>query len=105
MDRVPRDSFRRRVPALLDVDTTLRRQHAEVLLRGPIKGERRVVLLRDVRRMFDPDPPDDMTLDVHAEDVRRVGANLGGVRRELDPAGLASPTDLDLRLHDDRIAG
>ena len=54
--------------------------------------------------MFDPDPPDDMTLDVHAEDVRRVGANLGGVRRELDPAGLASPTDLDLRLHDDRIA-
>ena len=87
-----------------DLDTALRRQHAEVLLRGAVERERRVVLLGDVGGTLDPQDVDDVTLDVHPEDVRRVRAALVGVGRELDAAGLASPADLHLRLDDDRIA-
>ena len=47
---------------------------------------------------------DDVTLDVQAEDVRRVRADLVGAGRELHAAGLAAPADLHLRLHDDRVA-
>ena len=57
---------------LLDLDAALRRQHPEVLLRGPVERERRVVLLGDVARLLDPDDVDDVALDVHAEDVARV---------------------------------
>ena len=89
---------------LLDLHAALRAQHAEVLLRGAVEGERRVVLLRDVGSVLDPDALHDMTLDVEAEDVARVGARFVGVGGELHAAGLAATTDLDLRLHHDRVA-
>jgi hypothetical protein len=46
-----------------------------------------------------------MALDVHAEDVARVLADLGLVVGELDAARLAATTDLHLRLDDDGIPG
>ena len=41
---------------------------------------------------------DDVALDVEPDDVGRVLARLGLVRRELDAAGLAASADLHLRL-------
>ena len=90
---------------LLDLDAALGRQHQQVLLRRPVEGEAGVVLLGDVGRVLDPDPLDDVALDVHPEDVPGVGAHLVGVVGELDAAGLAAAADLHLRLDDDRIAG
>ena len=90
---------------LLDVDTALGRQHQQVLLGGPVEREAGVVLLVDVGGVLDPHPLDDVALDVHAEDVPGVGAHLVGVVGELDAAGLAPATDLDLGLDDDRVAG
>ena len=55
--------------------------------------------------MLDPDPLDDVALDVHAEDVPGVRAHLVGVVGELDAARLAAAADLHLGLDDDRIAG
>ena len=89
---------------LLDLHATLRRQHAEVQLGGPVERERRVVLLGDVARLLDPDDLDDVALDVHPEDGLGVGARLVGVGRELDAARLAAATHLHLRLHDHRVA-
>ena len=48
---------------------------------------------------------DDVALDVHAEDVPGVEPDLVGVVGQLDAAGLAPATDLDLGLDDDRVAG
>ena len=73
-------------------------------LGGAVERERCVVLARDVARLLDPEPADDVTLDVEAEDVLRVQADLLGAGRQLHPAGLAAPADEHLRLHDDRIA-
>jgi hypothetical protein len=75
-----------------------------MLLRAPVEREGRVVLLRDVGCVLDPDDVDDVALDVHADDVPGVGAHLLRVRGELDAAGLAAPADLHLRLHHDGIA-
>ena len=105
IDRQARDRVGVLVGNRLDLDAALRAQHPEVLLRAAIERERRVVLLGDVGRVLDPDPLHDVALDVHAEDVAGVGANLVGVLGELDAAGLAAPADLHLRLDDDRIAG
>ena len=55
--------------------------------------------------MLDPHALDDVALDVHAEDVPGVGADLVGVVGELDAARLAAPADLHLRLDDDRVPG
>ncbi len=89
----------------LDLDTTLRRQHQQVLLGGAVEAERGVVLLGDVGRVLDPEHLDDVALDVHAEDVPGVETDLVGVVGELDAAGLAAPAHLDLGLHHDRVAG
>ncbi len=76
-----------------DLDTTLRREHPEVLLRGAVERERRVVYLGDVGRLLDPHHLDGVALDVHADDVGRVLAALVAVGRELDATRLAaSPT-------------
>ena len=45
-----------------------------------------------------------MALDVHAEDIGSVGADLVGVVGELDAPGLAPPADLHLGLDYDRVA-
>ena len=89
---------------LFDLDATLRRQHPEVELGGAVQRERRVVLLRDVARLLDPEDVDDVALDVEAEDGFGVRAAFIGVRGELDAAGLAAPADLHLRFDDDRVA-
>ena len=89
----------------LDLDATLGGQHQEVLLGRAVEGEAGVVLLVDVARVLDPDPLDEMALDVHAEDVPGVLADLVGVVGELDAAGLAAATDLHLGLDDDGVAG
>ena len=68
----------------------LRGQHAEVLLGRAVEGERRVVLLGDVRGVLDPEALDDVALDVEADDVLGVLLRLVGAPGELDPAGLAS---------------
>ncbi len=89
----------------LDLDAALGRQHQEVLLGGTVEREAGVVLLVDVGGVLDPDPLDEVALDVHPEDVPGVLADLGLVVGELDAAGLAAATDLHLRLDDDGIAG
>ena len=89
----------------LDLDATLGRQHQQVLLRAAVERERRVVLLGDVARALDPHSLDDVTLDVHAQDVGRVQSGLGGVVGQLDAAGLAAPADLHLGLDHDRVPG
>ena len=76
-----------------------------MLLGRTIEGERGVVLLGDVAGSFDPHPLDDVALDVHAQDVGGVQSGLGGVIGQLDAAGLATTTDLHLRLDDDRVPG
>ena len=55
--------------------------------------------------LLDPDALDDVALDVHAEDVAGVLADLGLVVGELDAAGLAAAADLHLGLDDDGVAG
>ena len=49
-------------------------------------------------------PLDGVALDVHAEDVAGVRADLVGVVGQLDAAGLAPPADLHLGLDHDRVA-
>ena len=105
VDVEPHDRVRILLGNRLDVDATLRRQHEKVLLRRPVEREAGVVLVGDVRRVLDPDPLDDVALDVHAEDVRGVGPHLVGVVGELDPARLAAAADLHLGLDDHRVAG
>ena len=90
---------------LLDVDAALRRQHQQVLLGRPVEREAGVVLLVDVGGVLDPHPLHDVALDVHAEDVAGVRADLVGVVGQLDAAGLAAAADLHLGLDDDRVAG
>ena len=90
---------------LLDVDPAPGGQHQQVLLGGAVEGEAGVVLLGDVGGVLDPQPFDDVTFDVHAEDVAGMGSHLVGIVGELDAAGLAAPADLDLGLDDDGISG
>ena len=87
----------------LDLDSTLCGQHEEVLLGGAIECEGRVVLLGNVGSVFDPHALDDVTLDVHAEDVSCMQAHLVCIRRELDATCLAATADLHLCLDDNRI--
>ncbi len=88
----------------LDLDTALLGEHAEVLLGRAVEGEACVVLLGDVGSDLDPHDVDRVALDVHAEDVAGVLAHLIGVVGELDTAGLAAATHLDLSLHHDGVA-
>ena len=107
VDRVDPD-LADRVRVLLgddfDLDAALRGEHPEVLLRGAVEREARVVLLVDVAGLLDPEDVDDVALDVEADDVGRVLAGFRLVRRELHAAGLAAPTDLHLRLQHHRVA-
>ena len=90
---------------LLDLDPALGRQHAQVLLGAAVEGEAGVVLAVDVRGVLDPQPLDHVALDVEAEDVAGVGAELGLVVGQLDAAGLAAAAHLDLGLDHHRVAG
>ena len=87
---------------LLDVDPALGREHVERLLRATVEGQRQVVLLRDLRRLLDPEPADDVATDVEPENLAGTRLGLVRARGELDPARLAPPAREDLRLDDDR---
>ena len=86
-----------------NLDATLRRQHQQVLLGGTVECERRVVLLFDVARVFNPHALDDMALNVHAQNVVGVEAGFFSVVRQLDAASFAASTNLNLCLHDDGV--
>ena len=90
---------------LLDVHAARGRQHAEVLFGAAIEGEAGVVLAFDVRGVLDPQPLDNVALDVEAEDVAGVGAELCFVVGQLHATGLAPSAHLDLCLDRDRVAG
>ena len=101
----PRDRVGVLLGDLLDLDAALRREHPEVLLRGAVERERRVVLLGDVARLLDPQRLDDVALDVHAEDVRRRACGTSSaLAASLMPPALPAPADLHLRLDHDRVA-
>src|SRR3546814_16601572 len=87
--RPPRST---RTDTLFPYPTLFRSREAGVVLRGDVGGE------------LDPHRLDRVALDVHAEDVRGVGAGLFGVVGELDAAGLATTSHLHLGLHDHRVA-
>ncbi len=89
---------------LFDVDAALGAEHHERLLGRAVEQHRGVVLGGDVRGVLDPQRADDVSLDVHAEDVAGVLARLGFVGCELHAAGLAAAADQHLRLDDDRVA-
>ena len=89
---------------LLDLDTALRREHEERLLRAAVERDREVVLLRDVGGLLDPELADDVAVDVEAEDPARLLLGVGRIVGELHAAGLAAAAGQDLRLDDDRAA-
>jgi hypothetical protein len=90
----------------LDLDAALHRAHGQEGPVGPVEQERQVVLLRDVDVLGDQHRVHGVALDVHAEDLLRLGLGLVGVAGQLHPAGLAAPAGLDLGLdHDARLAG
>ncbi len=88
----------------LDLDTTLDAGDAQVVAVRAVDQEREVVLVLDVRRGGDQHPVDGEALDVHAEDVLGAGDGLLRVLGELDAAGLAASSGLDLGLDDDAPA-
>ena len=90
---------------LFDLDATLGAQHPEVELGGAVQGEAGVVLLGDVRRVLDPDARDHVALDVEAEDVAGVQADLVRISGQFHSARLATPTHLDLSLDHHRVTG
>src|SRR5581483_8860742 len=89
---------------LFDLDTALRREHEERLLRATVEGDREVVLLRDVGGLLDPELLDDVAADVEADDVLRLLLGVGGVVGELHAARLAATAGQHLSLDDDGAA-
>ena len=67
-------------------------------LRGPVEGEARVVLGRDVRRGLDPEPLHDVTLDVETEDRRAWRSASSRSFAILTPPALPATADFHLRL-------
>ena len=88
---------------LFNLDSTLRRQHQEVLFGRTIKRERCVILLGNVGCVFNPDALHNMALDIHAQNVSRMQANFVCVVGQLDTASLAAAANLHLRLYNHRI--
>ena len=86
---------------VLDLDTALRGEHEERLLRAPVERDREVVLLRDVGGLLDPELLDDMAADVETDDVLCLLLGVGGILGELDPARLTAAARQHLGLDDD----
>ena len=53
--------------------------------------------------MFNPNAFDNMTFDIHAQDIGRMRANFVGVGRKFDSAGFAATTDLHLGFNHNRV--
>jgi hypothetical protein len=75
-----------------------------VLLGRAVEGEAGVVLVGDVGGQLDPQRLDGVALDVHAEDVAGMGADLVRAGGQLDAAGLAAAAHLDLGLDHHGVA-
>ena len=89
---------------LLDFHAALDRAHGQVVAVGPVQQDGEVVFLGDVRTLGDHHLVDGVALDVHAEDVGGVLKRLVGGLGDLDAAGLAAATGLDLCLDDSYAA-
>jgi hypothetical protein len=89
---------------LLDVHAALGGEHHEARLRRAVEDDGGVVLAGDGGRLLEPQLTHGVAADVHPEDRAGVLAHRVGVLGELDPARLAAPADLHLRLDDDRVA-
>ena len=89
---------------LLDVDAALRRDHGDVALLGSIERDRGVQLVGDVREPLDQHPSHRRPAEALPEDPRGRRLRLLGRAREDDPAALAAPADLNLRLDRDLSA-
>ena len=90
---------------LLDLDAALGRADEHQPLGRPVEHDREVVLLHDLGRGTDEDPPDGQPLDLHRQDLGRDVLGLVRGRRELDAAGLAPAADQDLGLDHDLAGG
>ena len=88
---------------LFDLHAALYRAHGQVGAVGAVQQEGDVVLLGDVAGLGDQQLLHDVALDVQAEDVLRVVVGVLSGRGVLHAAGLASSTDLDLRLDHHRF--
>src|SRR5665647_2728200 len=88
----------------LDLHAALFAGHREVGAVGAVEQDREVVLLRDLRAGGDHHLVDRVALDVHTENLSGGLSRVLGRLGDLDPTGLATSTDLDLRLDDDHSA-
>jgi hypothetical protein len=88
---------------LLHVHAAHPAQHRHRLLGRAVEDDRGVVLLVDLGRLLHVQLVHGEAADVHAEDRCRVLLGLGAVLRQLDPARLAAPADLDLGLDHDWV--
>jgi hypothetical protein len=89
---------------LLDLHAALGGEQEQRLLGPAIECDREVVLGGDVGGGLDPQPADDVPLDVQAQDVAGLLPGVVLVGRELHAAGLAATARQHLGLHDDRAA-
>ena len=89
---------------LLDLHAALDAGQRQVGAVGPVEEHREVELLRDAGAAGDHHAADDVALDVETEDRLRGRLRLIRVLRDLDAAGLAAASDLDLGLDDHHAA-
>jgi len=100
VDLDPGESLRTLDRELLDLHPTLDTRETQIRTVRAIQQHGEVVLLRDTGTRGHHHPLDDMSLDVEAEDRLRGLVRLIRVLRDLDAAGLAATSGLDLSLHD-----
>src|SRR6478752_3969166 len=100
VDRDAREGLGALDGELLDLHAALLGAHGEVGAVGTVEQDREVVLLGDAGTRGDHHGADGVALDVHAEDLLRVRLRLVGALGDLDAAGLAATSGLDLRLDD-----
>ena len=87
----------------LNFHAALRAQHTEIFFGGTIQCEARVILLTDIRSMFNPKDLDNVAFDIEAENVGGVLTTLVGVHGQFHAAGFTATAHQYLGLHDDGI--
>ena len=90
---------------LFNLNATFGAEHKEMLLGRAVKGVARVVLLGNVGRVGDEQAVDDVTFDVHAQNVSRVEPDFIGIFRDLHTTRFAASTYLDLGFDHDGVTG
>ncbi len=89
---------------LLDFHAAFNRAHGQVVAVGPVQQDGEVVFLGDVSTLGDHHAVDGVALDVHPEDVGGVFKRLVSGLGDLDAAGLAAASGLNLCLYDSYAA-